>query len=72
MRSRCLRYVPHDASASECGPTVSHYVPISLDYLLIAERQLVSLSLTVTALCLTLRLLRQQPQMQGKSRKGIT
>lgn len=53
MRSRCLRSVPHDASANECGPTVSHYVPISLDYLLIAERQLVSLSLTVAALCLT-------------------
>lgn len=33
--------------------TVSYYVSISLDYLLIVERQLVSLSLTVVAHCLT-------------------
>lgn len=33
--------------------TVSYYVSISLDYVLIVERQLVSLSLTVVAHCLT-------------------
>lgn len=66
--------VPHDASARECGPTVSHYVPISLDYLLIAEHQLVSLSLTVAALCLTFRLPGQPPRApsRGRNNDGIS
>lgn len=35
--------------------SVSHYVPISLDYLLIAPHQLVSLTLTDLVLCLTFK-----------------
>lgn len=38
---------------ASAAPTVSHYVSISLDYLLIAQRQLFSLSLTVVVHCLT-------------------
>lgn len=41
--------------------TVSYYVSISLDYLLIVKCQLVSLSVTVTAHCLTFGLVGSNP-----------
>lgn len=56
----------------ERSPTVSHYVPISADYLLIAVRQLVSLRLTVAALCLTFQLPGQHPSAgpNGRNNEG--
>lgn len=49
--------------------TVSYYVSISLDYLLIVECQLVSLSLTVVTHCLTFGLGRQLPLHQIQQKK---
>lgn len=46
---------------ASAAPTVSHYVSISLDYLLIAQRQLFSLSLTVVVHCLTFGPVQQRP-----------
>lgn len=58
---------------ASAAPTVSHYVSISLDYPLIAEHQLFSLSLTVVVHCLTFGLGAAEtpsPHQQQEKREG--